>query len=130
VHAYVVGEHGDSEVALWSTATIGGIPLQHWGPALGGAPTVQERDRMLDDVRHAAYRIIAGNGATNYAIGVVTARIIEATTQNERRVLPVSSYLDSYLASTTCACRCPCPGKALAGRSAWRKAPARPSCFA
>jgi L-lactate dehydrogenase len=96
VHAYVVGEHGDSEVALWSSATIGGVPLQQWGPALGGAPTAQERDRMLDEVRQAAYRIIAGKGATNYAIGVITARIIEAIGRNERRVLPVSSYLDTY----------------------------------
>ncbi len=51
---------------------------------------------MLDDVRRAAYRIVAGKGATNFAIGVVTARVVEAVARNERRVLPVSSYLDSY----------------------------------
>jgi L-lactate dehydrogenase len=96
VHAYVLGEHGDSEVALWSSATIGGIPLDEWGPALGAAPTPAERDQMLEDVRQAAYRIVAGKGATNYAIGVVTARIVEAIARNERGVLPVSSYLDSY----------------------------------
>jgi L-lactate dehydrogenase len=96
VHAYVLGEHGDSEVAIWSSATIGGVPLSHWGPTLGGAPSTDERVRMLDDVRRAAYRIVAGKGATNYAIGVVTARVVEAIGRNERRVLPVSSYLDSY----------------------------------
>ena len=96
VHAQVVGEHGDSEVALWSSATIGGLPLDLWGPELGGVPTTDERDQMLSEVRQSAYRIIAGKGATNYAIGVVTARIIEAIARNERRVLPVSSYLDSY----------------------------------
>jgi L-lactate dehydrogenase len=96
VHAQVVGEHGDSEVALWSSATIGGLPLDRWGPELGGVPTADERDGMLEEVRNAAYRIIAGKGATNYAIGVVSARIIEAIARNERRVLPVSSYLDHY----------------------------------
>ncbi len=96
VHAYVLGEHGDSEVALWSSATIGGVPLADWGQALGGAPSAAERDQMLEDVRRAAYRIVAGKGATNYAIGVVTARIVEAIARNERRVLPVSSYLDDY----------------------------------
>jgi len=96
VHAYVLGEHGDSEVALWSSATIGGVPLGHWGPALGGPPSAEERDEMLEEVRRAAYRIVAGKGATNYAIGVVTARVVEAVARNERRVLPVSSYLDDY----------------------------------
>ncbi len=96
VHAYVVGEHGDSEVALWSSATIGGIPLQHLDDVLGGAPSPEERHAMLDDVRRAAYRIVAGKGATNYAIGVVTARIIEAVDHDERRVLPVSTYHARY----------------------------------
>jgi L-lactate dehydrogenase len=96
VHAYIVGEHGDSEVALWSTATIGGVPLEQWGPGLGGVPSADERAGMLDEVRRAAYRIVEGKGATNYAIGVMTARIIEAVDHDERRVLPVSSYHDTY----------------------------------
>jgi L-lactate dehydrogenase len=96
VHAYVLGEHGDTGVALWSSATIGGVPLERWGSALGGAPTADERVRMLEDVHQAAYRIVAGKGATNFAIGVVTARVVEAIARNERRVLPVSSYVDSY----------------------------------
>ena len=52
---------------------------------------------MLDEVRQAAYRIIAGKGATNFAIGVVAARVIEAVTRNERRVLPITTYHDDYL---------------------------------
>lgn len=96
VHAYVVGEHGDSEVALWSSASVAGVPVSDWGADLGGAPSQTERDAMLDEVRTSAYRIIAGKGATNYAIGVVAARIIEAATRNERRVLTVSSYLSRY----------------------------------
>ena len=96
VHAYVVGEHGDSAVALWSSATIGGVPLEQWGPPLGGVPTEEERHRMLDDVRRSAYRIVAGKGATSFGIGVMTARIIEAVDHDERRVLPISSYHADY----------------------------------
>jgi L-lactate dehydrogenase len=97
VHAHVVGEHGDSEVALWSNASIGGVPLDHWGPALGGPPGDEERSRMLARVRDAGYRIIAGKGATNFAIGTVAARVIEAIVRDERRVLPVSSFLQGWL---------------------------------
>jgi L-lactate dehydrogenase len=96
VHVYVVGEHGNSQVALWSSATIGGIPLASWGDALGGTPSPEERHTMLEDVRQAAYRIVAGKGATNHAIGVVTARIIEAVDRDERRVLSVSTYQADY----------------------------------
>jgi L-lactate dehydrogenase len=97
VHAYVLGEHGDTEVALWSSATIGGVPVARWGKALGGTPDQAERDDLLDEVRRAAYTIIAGKGATNFAIGVVAARVIEAVARNERRVLPVTSYLTDWL---------------------------------
>src|SRR5690606_26767407 len=67
IHAQVVGEHGDSSVALWSTATIGGLPLRHfrgWRPQL--EVTTAER------VRRAAQEIIRRKGATNHAIGLVT----------------------------------------------------------
>lgn len=97
VHAHVVGEHGDSEVALWSNASIGGVPLDRWGPALGGPPDDGERTRMLARVRDAGYRIIAGKGATTFAIGTVAARVIEAIVRDERRVLPVSSFLHGWL---------------------------------
>jgi L-lactate dehydrogenase len=96
VHAYIVGEHGDSEVALWSSASIGGLLVDGWGPALGGVPGAEERRSLLEDVRRAAYRMVAAKGATNYAIGVVTARVVEAIARDERRVLPVTSYVEDY----------------------------------
>ncbi len=95
VHAYIAGEHGDSEVALWSSASIGGVKLQDWHDADGRVvmtPEVQER--IHRDVTRSAYKIIEGKGATNYAIGVAGARIVEAVLQDQNRVLPVSTLID------------------------------------
>ncbi len=95
VHAYVAGEHGDSEVPLWSSATIGGVPLSEWHDASGRiVMTPEARDRIRHDVTRSAYRIIEGKGATNYAIGVAGARIVEAVLQDQNRVLPVSTLID------------------------------------
>ena len=91
VHAYIVGEHGDTEFPLWSHATIGTVPILEWQP-LDGQPrfTKEELDQIAVDVRDAAYKVIQGKGATNYAIGVSATRIIEAILNDENAVLPVS----------------------------------------
>ncbi len=95
VHAYIAGEHGDSEVALWSSATIGGVPLLDWHDASGKVVMTKDvRERMHRDVLQSAYKIIEGKGATNYAIGVAGARIVEAVLQDQNRVLPVSTLID------------------------------------
>lgn len=96
VHAYIAGEHGDSEIALWSSATVGNVPLKDWAPP--GRPTIdaEARKQIHDQVVNAAYEIIQGKGATWYAIGLAVARICEAVFRDEDRVLPVSSYLDDY----------------------------------
>lgn len=95
VHAYIAGEHGDSEVALWSSATIGGVPLNEWHDASGRVVmTPEARERIHHDVTRSAYKIIEGKGATNYAIGVAGARIVEAVLQDQNRVLPVSTLID------------------------------------
>ena len=97
VHAYVVGEHGDSELPLWSSASLGGVPLLEWSGSGGRGPLTPEvRERIARDVVDSAYRIIEGKGATNYAIALAGSRIIEAILKDERRVLPVSSLLDDY----------------------------------
>ncbi|AVM01650.1 L-lactate dehydrogenase [Gordonia iterans] len=97
VHAYIAGEHGDSEIPLWSSATIGGVPLLDWEPLGGGALLdAAARDRIHREVVGSAYRIIQGKGATNYAIGLASARIAEAILNDEHRVLPVSSLLDDF----------------------------------
>lgn len=85
VHAHVIGEHGDSEVPVWSAARIGGVALRAWPgwdrtrePALG------------EEVRRAAYEIIERKGTTNHAIGVVTAALLRWMLRGDRRVLTVT----------------------------------------
>jgi L-lactate dehydrogenase len=89
IHAYVVGEHGDSEVVLWSAARIGGVPLRDW-PGWD----VQREQALGDQVRRAAYEIIRRKGATNHAIGLVTAELLRCLLRDERRVLTVSRVQD------------------------------------
>ena len=92
IHAQVVGEHGDSEVFLWSSASIGGLPLrdyQRWGPEL--------ENRLAREVRTAAYEIIRRKGATNHAIGMVTASLLKSLLHNEGRVLTVSKVQENVL---------------------------------
>ena len=94
VHGYIVGEHGDSEIPLWSQAMIGGVPLESW-PGMSGVGGLDEeiRSRIAQDVVNAAYAVIAGKGATNYAIGLAATSIAAAVLRNERRILPVSTLL-------------------------------------
>ncbi|GIG27931.1 L-lactate dehydrogenase [Cellulomonas marina] len=97
VHAYVAGEHGDSELPLWSSASIGAVPLLEWNGIGGrGALTHEVREQIAREVVESAYRIIAGKGATNYAVALAGSRIIEAVLKDEQRVLPVSSLLEDY----------------------------------
>jgi L-lactate dehydrogenase len=85
IHAHVVGEHGDSEVVLWTAARVGGLPLRAW------AGWDQEREtEVANEVRRAAYEIIRRKGATNHAIGLVAADLLRCILRNESRVLTVS----------------------------------------
>jgi L-lactate dehydrogenase len=89
IHAYVLGEHGDSEVLAWSQVTVGGIPLQEF--CTGREISICEDDygEIDERVRRAAYRIIEGKGATYYGIGSAVARIVEVILQDERSLLTV-----------------------------------------
>jgi len=91
VHAYVLGEHGDSEVLIWSGATVGGIPLAEFAQQTGLPVTPEVKSRIDDGVRRAAYRIIEGKGATYYGIGAGLSRIVRALRMDERAVLTLSS---------------------------------------
>jgi len=96
VHAYIAGEHGDSEIPLWSSATVANIPLHQWAVQGHGKLSVMDRTEIFQNVKNAAYQIIQGKGATNYAIGLATAKILEALLKNENRVLPISSLMNDY----------------------------------
>jgi L-lactate dehydrogenase len=96
VHAMIVGEHGDSEFALWSQARIGPVPILEWQMPDRAPISANELAAMAEDVKTAAYRVIAGKGATNYAIGLSGARIAEAILNDEGAIIPVSSVLDGY----------------------------------
>src|SRR5512145_166514 len=89
IHAYVLGEHGDSEVIPWSLVTVGGIPLEEF--CTNGDISICPDDYAAIDekVRRAAYNIIAGKGATYYGIGSAIARIVEVILQDERSLLSV-----------------------------------------
>jgi L-lactate dehydrogenase len=91
VHAYVLGEHGDSEVLAWSNARAGSVPLTDFAAQIGSALTRNVRDRIDDGVRNAAYTIIEGKGATWYGIGGGLARIVGAIAGDEQAVLSVST---------------------------------------
>ena len=96
VHAWIAGEHGDSEFPLWSSATVGSVPLDRFSLS-GRAPLDEEaKERIAREVVTAAERIIRGKGATNYAIGLAASRVIEAIVRDESRVLPVTSLLDGH----------------------------------
>lgn len=93
VNAFIVGEHGDSQVPAWSQAAIGGVPIRDWSPP-GRAPLEEETlERIAHDVVTAAEQIIRGKGATNFAVGLAAAGIVEAVLHDERSVMPVSSLL-------------------------------------
>ncbi len=87
VHAHVVGEHGDSEVVLWSGVQIGGVPLHRWPQW-----TPSREAPIATEVRTAAYEIIKRKGATNHAIGLVTSMLLRTILRGEQRVLTVSRW--------------------------------------
>ena len=94
VHAYVLGEHGDSEVLVWSSARVGGVPLVEFSEQTGHWITDEVKSAIDAGVRQAAYRIIKGKGSTYYGIGAALARIVEAIRDDEGAVLSVAGFSD------------------------------------
>jgi L-lactate dehydrogenase len=93
VHAYVIGEHGDSEVLAWSQATIAGLDLDAFARVHGRPLTIADRRRIDENVRRAAYQIIAGKGATYYGIGSAVARIVDVLLHDQRALLTICSRI-------------------------------------
>lgn len=97
VHAYVLGEHGDSEVLAWSLVTIAGLSLDDFRAQLGKTLAAEDRAQIDHAVRHAAYTIIEGKGATYYGIGSAIARIAEIIFRDQRAALTVCTPLPELL---------------------------------
>ena len=89
IHAYVVGEHGDSEVLTWSLVTVGGMPLTDFCRQQAVPFDEALRQRIDEQVRRAAYQIIEGKGATYYGIGSALARIVDVVLRDQRAILTV-----------------------------------------
>jgi L-lactate dehydrogenase len=96
VHAYVLGEHGDSEVLVWSSATVGGVPLEEFAQQTGRPLTPEVRARIDDGVRNAAYRIIEGKGATYHGIGAGIAHMIRVIRDDAHAVMTISARPAGY----------------------------------
>lgn len=95
VHAFIIGEHGDSELAVWSSANVSGMDLPDYCRVAGKEFSQTVLDDIYQNVRDAAYHIINGKGATYYGIGMAVLRIARAIVRNERSVLPVSSVIQN-----------------------------------
>jgi L-lactate dehydrogenase len=89
VHAYVIGEHGDSEVLVWSQVSIGGIPLEDFCRSQGITIDDNARVEIDEKVRRAAYQIIQGKHATYYGIGAALSRIVNVILRDQRSILTV-----------------------------------------
>lgn len=97
VHAAMFGEHGDSEFPIWSSASIAQIPIRDWTDTSGNKIFTEEAlATIAHDTVHAAYAIIDGKGATNYAIGLACARLVEAILGDQHKIWPLSSVLTDY----------------------------------
>ena len=94
VHAVVIGEHGDSELCVWSVANISGIPLTDFAELNGITHHEEEMQKIYEEVRDSAYEIIARKGATYYGVARAIARICSCIINNENTMLPVSVELD------------------------------------
>jgi L-lactate dehydrogenase len=96
VHGFIIGEHGDSEVPVWSTLTVAGIQPDECTAGDRWCLTDEDKEAIFDETKNAAYRIIERKGATYYAIALALARICEAILKDQKTILPISSYLEDY----------------------------------
>lgn len=93
VHAFIIGEHGDSEIAAWSSANVSGIQLDKFCEMRGHCHHKASREKIADDVKTSAYQIISKKRATYYGIAMSVKRICEAIVRDEKSILPISSMM-------------------------------------
>ena len=93
IHAFIIGEHGDSEIAAWSSANVSGIPLHKFCEMRGKCEHERVTQKIAEDVKNSAYEIISKKKATYYGIAMSVKRICEAIIRDEKSILPVSSVM-------------------------------------
>ncbi|MBN1249237.1 MAG: L-lactate dehydrogenase [Anaerolineae bacterium] len=109
VHAYILGEHGDSEFAAWSMVHLAGLSMDQYCPICGHCGDWEEERRSIEKaVRNSAYHVIDYKGATYYAVGLALVRIVGAILRNEHSVLTVSTVLDGEYGLSDVALSVPC----------------------
>ena len=96
VHSFIIGEHGDSELAVWSSANVSGVDLHHYCESCGRGYDKTILDALFREVRDSAYEIIRAKGATYYAIAESIKRIVAAIVRDENTILPVSALVDGH----------------------------------
>ena len=106
IHAYVIGEHGDSEVLLWSSANVAGLGVEDYCRLQGLAPV--NKQNITDGVRRAAYEIISRKGATYYAISLAIREICESILRDEDTILTVSGLIEGAYGIGNCCISLPC----------------------
>jgi L-lactate dehydrogenase len=94
IHGYILGEHGDTELPAWSLTTIAGMPMEEYCKACQSCKDGEDRIKIFEDVKNAAYDIINAKGATYYAVALAVRRIVEAIMRDEHSILTVSSLLN------------------------------------
>ncbi len=109
VHAYIIGEHGDTELPVWSHANIGGMVLSRYCPVCESCCDYKNNlEGIFDEVKKAAYKIIEAKGATYYAIGLALVKIVASILRDENSVLPVSTLIDDYYGINDVCLSIPC----------------------
>lgn len=93
IHAFIVGEHGDSELAVWSSANVSGVPLNQFCEMRGHYRHEENAEQIYEDVKNCAYEVIAKKKATYFGVAMAVRRICEAIIRNERSILPVSTLM-------------------------------------
>ena len=112
VHAYIIGEHGDTELPVWSHANIAGMRISEYCPICNRCKIKmnyrKELDKIFSSVKDSAYKIIEAKGSTYYAIGLALVRIVEAILRDENSVIPVSTLINDYYGINDVCLSIPC----------------------
>ena len=99
MHAYIIGEHGDSELPVWSNANIGGMKIEKYCPTcknFSHCDRKKEFEAIFTEVKDAGYKILDAKGSTYYGIAMALVKITEAILRDENSILPVSSFIKDY----------------------------------